>query len=176
LLAELLEECKTTLQQSLTPGDIYFPDTLAVSQVLSETYFPAESQSGDTLSLTMRLQCQAQYASQADINALAEMSLDANLPEGYAPASDGLAILPASIPLTDTDRITRWDVQAQRVLRARLDPLVALQLSVGRKPAEAVLRLNKSLLLAESPVIQIKPGWWPWLPLIPFRISVSTVD
>jgi hypothetical protein len=47
---------------------------------------------------------------------------------------------------------------------------------VGRKPAEAVLRLNKSLLLAESPVIQIKPGWWPWLPAIPFRITVTTGD
>jgi len=176
LLAELLEECKTGLQQTLTPGDITFPDTLAVSQVLSETYFPAEGQSGDTLSLTMRLQCQAQYASLADVNALAEMSLDANLPEGFAPASDGLAMLPASIPLTDSDGITRWDVQAQRLLRARLDPLTAVQLSLGRKPAEAVLRLNESLPLAESPVIQVKPNWWPWLPVVPLRIDVSTGD
>ncbi len=174
LLAEILEECKTSLPQTLLPGDIFFPDTPAVSQVLSETYFPAEGQSGDTLSLTMRLKCQAQYASLADVNALAEMSLDANLPEGFAPASDGLAILPASIPLTEADGITRWDLQAQRRLRARLNPLTAVQLSMGRAPAEAVLRLNESLPLAGSPVIQLKPGWWPWLPVIPFRITVST--
>ena len=176
LLAELLEECKTGLQQTLTPGDITFPDTLAVSQILSETFFPAESQSGNALSLTMRLQCQAQYASLADVNALAEMSLDANLPEGFAPASDGLAMLPARFPLTDSDGITRWDVQVQRLLRARLDPLTAVQLSLGRKPAEAILRLKESLPLADSPVIQVKPNWWPWLPVVPFRIDVSTGD
>ena len=176
LLAELLEECKTGLQQTLTPGDITFPDTLAVSQVLSETFFPAEGQSGNALSLTMRLQCQAQYASLADVNALAEMSLDANLPEGFAPASDGLAMLPARFPLTDSDGITRWDVQVQRLLRARLDPLTAVQLSLGRKPAEAILRLKESLPLADSPVIQVKPNWWPWLPIVPLRIDVSTGD
>jgi Baseplate J-like protein len=174
LLTEILEECKTGLPQTLISGDIAFPDTLVVSQVLSETYFPGEGQSGETLSLTMRLQCQVQYASLADVNTLAEMSLDANLPEGFAPASDGLAILPASIPLTEADGVTRWDLQAQRLLRARLNPLTVVQLSMGHAPAEAVSRLNESLLLAGSPVIQLKPGWWPWLPIIPFRISVST--
>jgi len=174
LVMEILEECYTSLQQTLTPGDIYFPDTLAVSQVLSETYFPAEGQSSDTLSLTIRLQCQMQYASQTDVNALAEMSLDANLPVGFAPSPGGLEILLASILITDTDGITRWEVQAQRLLHARLDPFTVQQLALGRRPYVAVLRLNKSMLLAGSPVIQIKPGWWPWLPLVPFRIAVST--
>ncbi|MDP2994540.1 MAG: hypothetical protein Q8N46_05395, partial [Anaerolineales bacterium] len=86
------------------------------------------------------------------------------------------AMLPARFPLTDADGITRWDVQVQRLLRARLDPLTAVQLSLGRKPAEVVLRLNESLPLAESPVIQVKPNWWPWLPVVPFRIDVSTGD
>ena len=174
LLAEILEECKTSLPQTLIPGDVYFPDTPAVSQILSESYFPAEGQSGDTLSLTMRLQCQAQYASLADVTALVEMSLDANLPEGFAPASAGLTILPASIPLTDADGITRWDVQAQRLLRARLDPLTAVQLSLGRKPADAAQRLEDNLPLAGEPVITVIPNWWPWLPAIPFRINIST--
>jgi len=174
LLAELLDECKTSLPQTLTAGDVYFPDSLAVSQILTESYFPAEGQSGDTLSLTMRLQCQAQYASLADMTALVGMSLDASLPEGFVPASDGLTILPASIPLTDADGITRWDVQAQRLLRARLDPLTAVQLSLGRRPADAAQRLEDNLPLAASPVIQLQPAWWPWMPAIPFRITITT--
>jgi len=174
LLAELLEECKTSLQQTLIRGDIFFPDTLDVSQVLTENYFPAEGQSGDTLSLTMRLQCQARYASLADVNTLAEMSLDSDLPEGFGPVSGGLTILPASTPRTDAEGITRWDVEVQRSLHARLDPLTTVQLSLGRKPAEIILLLSESLPLAKSPVIQIKPDWWPWLPVVPFRITVST--
>jgi hypothetical protein len=172
LLAELLEKCKASLQLTLLPGDIYFPDTLAVSQVLSETYFPAQGQSGETLSLTMRLQCQAQYASLTDVNALGEMSMDANLPAGFASASDGLTMLPASNPLTDAEGITRWEMQAERLLRAHLDPLTVVQLSVGRKPTGLISRLKQSLPIGESPIIQVAPDWWPWLPVIPFRISV----
>jgi hypothetical protein len=175
-VTELLGECKTSLQQTLTSGDKTFPDTLVVSQVLSEAYFPSEGQSGDTLSLTMRLQCQVQYASLTDVNDLAKMSLDANLPEGFDPASGGLTILPTGIPRTDADGITRWEVAAQRLLRARLDRQTAVQLSVGHTPALVIRILNETLPIAESPLIQVKPKWWPWLPVVPFRIDVSTGD
>jgi hypothetical protein len=174
LLAEIMEGCKTGLQQALAPADIVFPDTLEVIQVLSNTYFPSEDQGSETLSLTMRVQCQEQYASQTDLNSLAVMSLDANLQEGFAPYSTGLVTEPASTPLTDKDGVTHWDLQVQRLVHARLDPLKIQQLAMGHRPATAILRLKASLLLDGTPTIQIKPDWWPWVPLIPFRITVST--
>jgi hypothetical protein len=172
LQAELLEECRTDLQQTLSPGDISFPDTLTISQVISEIYFPAEGQSGETLSLTMRLQCQIQYASFMDMNSLAEISLDANLLDGYTPVSESLTLLPESIPFTDLDGITSWEVEAERLIRAILDPWTVIKLSMGHKPSTAILRLNESLPLTESPVIQVEPEWWPWLPVVPLRMSV----
>jgi hypothetical protein len=174
LMDEILEECSSSLPQTLAPGDIFFPDTLVVSQVLSETFFPAEGQSGEVLSLTIRLQCQAQYASQVDIYTLARISLDSNQPDGFIPVSGGLVILPGSLPLTDAAGTTRWDIQVQRVLQARLDPLTIVKLSLGRKPGDAIQLLNESLPLAEPPSIQLEPNWWPWLPVIPLRIDIST--
>ena len=173
LLSEILEQCKTALPQTLGPGDVNFPDTLGVGQVLSETYFPADGQTGATLSLTMNLQCQAQYAAAADINSLAGMALNANLPDGFEPVSSGAITSDSSAPMTDADGITRWKVQAQRLLSARLDPLAATQLVLGRKPAEAARRLSGFFPLAATPKIQLTPAWWPWLPVVPFRISVS---
>ena len=176
LLSEILEKCKTTLPKTLTSGDVYFPDTLAVGQLLSETYFPAESQTGETLSLTMKLQCQAQYASAADVNTLAGMALDANLPDGFIPASGVVTTPEAGVPKTDTDGITHWEMQPQRLLRAHLDPFAATQLVLGRRPAETARRLSESFPLASVPEIQVKPSWWPWLPIVPFRITISTGD
>ena len=173
LMSEILAGCRTSLQDSLAPGDIFFPETLDVSQVLSEIYFPAEGQSGDTLSLTMRVNCQAQYAVLADIETLTRASLDTALPEGYEPASAEITSLPASVPSTDAQGITRWEMEGRRSLHARLDLLTAVQLAVGRKPSEAIARLMGSLPLAGSPVIKIQPGWWPWLPVVPLRITVS---
>jgi hypothetical protein len=173
-LAEILEECKSNLEQALSSGELVFPDTLEVSQVLSETYFPAENQSGDMLSLSMRLRCQEQYASREDVNRLVEMSLDASLPEGFISVPGDLTATPISLPKTNSDGITSWKVLAQRLLQIRLDIQNAVQISLGRTRKEAILHLTNTLPLEEAPIIEEIPGWWPWLPSLPFRISIQT--
>jgi 6-phosphogluconolactonase (cycloisomerase 2 family) len=37
----------------------------------------------------------------------------------------------------------------------------------------AVDRAGRNLLVANSPEIQLSPAWWPWVPLVPFRIEVT---
>jgi hypothetical protein len=173
LLTEILAECKTTLRQRLVAGDMFFPDTTTVAQMLTETYFPAAGQTGETISLTMNLQCQAQYASAADLSALAAMALDANLPDGFVSVSSS-GITPGAIaPVTDADGITHWEMQVQRFLSVRLDGLAATQLVQGRRPAVAARRLADTFPLAALPEIKMDPAWWPWLPVFPFRIYVS---
>jgi hypothetical protein len=174
LMSEILGQCGTNFHQTFTQGDVYFPDTLVVSQILSETFFPAADQSGDTLSLTLRVQCQAQYATRKDLDTLAKMALDASLPGGYSPSSTELTESPTSSPITDAGGVTSWAMQVQRRLQARLNPLMVIQSSAGRKPVDAIGQLKKSLALDEAPVIHINPYWWPWMPLIPLRITVST--
>ena len=173
LLAEILDECQTTILANLQPGDLYFPDSLAVTQTLTEAYFPAEGQPGDTLSLTLRLQCQAQYAAAYDLHALALIALGSDLPAGFAPISSDLTVQAEKAPVTASDGVTRWQVQAERLLQARLGPLAIARLAMGHRPAEAARRLTDALPLSAAPVIQMQPSWWPWLPLIPFRITVS---
>ena len=168
----ILDQCKTSLPQSLGQGDILFPDTLAVGQVLSETYFPADGQTGATLSLTMNLQCQVQYAQAADVNSLAGLALDANLPDGFEPVSSGVKTANSGAFVTDTDGNTSWNLIAQRLMRARIDPAEIMQLIQGRSLAEAGRQLSASLRLVAAPTIRVTPAWWPWLPVFPFRIAV----
>ena len=176
LVSEILEQCKTSLPQSIAPEDAYFPDTLAVGQVLSETYFPADGQTGETLSLTMNLQCQAQYATAADVAFMARLAMDAKLPDGFVPVSNAVTTVSSSTPMTNAEGITRWQVQAQRLLHARLDPVEATQLIQGRSLKVAGRRLAESMRLAAAPRITLTPSWWPWLPFVPFRITVSSGD
>ena len=122
----------------------------------------------------MNLQCQARYASAADVNTLAALALNANLPAGFEPASSQVTASFSGSPVTDTEGNTIWSIQTQRLLRAHLDLVEAALLIHGRSPAEAGRRLGKSLHLAAAPAIQLTPGWWPWLPVIPFRIAIST--
>ncbi len=142
LLAEILVNCGTTIQQNLNRGDVYFPNTLDGSRVLSETFFPAADQSGDTLSLTLRVQCQAQYAAQSDLATLSQISMNASLLKGYAPASKDLTMSPASRPVTGADGVTHWEMQVQRTVQASLDQLDVVELSAGRRPAEAIRQMK----------------------------------
>jgi hypothetical protein len=175
LTASLKEDCPRTLSASLASGDLFFPETAAIGQVLSESWFPAEGQSGETLTLTLKIQCQAGYASADDLQLLARLSLDATLPEGFKPLSQAISFLGTPVPQTDAGGVTRWQMQVQRLLSARLDPLAAIQLSLGRRPEEAARRLAAGLPLAEPPKIALDPSWWPWLPVVPFRIAVETL-
>jgi hypothetical protein len=175
LLKSIYEECKNEIQNSLLPGDIIFPDTMVDSQILGETYFPAEGQIGDTLSITLRLKCQMQYAHHDDLNKMAQMVLDLNLPKGYIPITGSLRVDPVSKAISASDKITRLNLQVQRLLQAKVEPLNVEQMVVGHRPRSAKNILGKSLSLTNPPVIQIKPAWWPWLPLIPYRIEVATI-
>ncbi len=172
LQAEILSNCKAGFLKSLGAGTLLFPDTLKVSQAVSETYFPAADQSGDTLSLTMNLQCQMQYTSAAELNTLAEMAMDVNVPEGFEPAVDSAIASVADVPKTDADGTTHWKMQTQRLLRNHLNEEAVLSLVQGRRPATAAQRLSAALPLETWPDIKLTPTWWPWLPVFPFRISV----
>jgi hypothetical protein len=176
LLGELLHQCELALPATLESGDRIFPQTLELAQVLSETYVPAENQTGEMLSLTMNLQCRAQFASAADLAALAGLILDADLPAGFVPGSEQAAITHLGSPVTDASEATSWEATASRPLRSRLDRQPAAQLAAGGTPVDAARRLADSLPLAAAPVIRLVPAWWPWMPLIPFRISVQVRD
>jgi hypothetical protein len=108
------------------------------------------------------------------MNTLARLALDAILPEDFEPLSAQAITLSSNTPLTDADGTTHWSIQAQRLLYARVDLSQATRLIQGRTPGGASRRLSQSLQLAASPKITLTPGWWPWLPIIPFRITITT--
>jgi hypothetical protein len=173
LVSEILDQCKISLPKSLGQGDTYFPDTLSVGHVLSEAYFPADGQTGATLSLTMNLQCQARYAQSADVSSLASLVLGANVPDGFEPVSSTVTAVTSGIPVTGAQGNTTWKVLAQRLLRARIDSVETMQLIQGRSLAVARQQLASSLRLVAPPTIKMAPAWWPWLPVFTFRIALS---
>ncbi len=173
LVSEILDQCKTSLPLSLSQGDTYFPDTLALGKITSETYFPADGQTGATLSVTMNMQCTAEFVRAADVRSLASLALDAKLPSGFEAVSGTVTSTPSSTPATNKQGTTTWTMTAQQHLRARINPLETVQLIQGRNLTTANQRLDASMSLAESPIIKVTPGWWPWLPVFPFRIAVN---
>jgi hypothetical protein len=174
LLRHLTSQAVVNLQGQAAQADLLLLDTLQVSQTLEESFNPPPDQPGTSLNLTMRLKFDVQVVSTDDLDQLAATALDAVMPSGFSAAPGSLSFESVSPPETDADGTTRWEIRAERRLLRRLDALQVLNLVRGRTPESARAALIAGLPLDGPPRITLTPEWWPWLPLIPFRISVAT--
>ena len=64
--------------------------------------------------------------------------------------------------------------RATRTLLRDVDESQVFVVARGRAPASIKDALMKELSLRQQPDIVLSPSWWPWMPLIPFNISVES--
>ena len=176
LMKKLESDARAGLADEIGSGDMLFEDTFAVSQILSEDYDPPAGAVGTTLTLTMQVEYSVLYASASDLAELAALALNASLPSGFraASASDAITVKPVSAPLSSANDTTRWTVRAERKIVQQINVAQVAQAIQGIGPRKAQTQLEKNFPLAGSPEINLSPSWWPWVPIVPFRISVVT--
>ena len=172
-LTEKLEsDARAQLADELGAGDTLFEDTFTTSQILSEVYDPPAGASGTKLTLTMQMEFSTLYADASDLTELASLALNASLPPGFRAASDELTLSPVTKPILNDDGFTRWTIRAERRIVQQIHPARVMQMVQGLGSRQANRLLEESLLLEEAPEIHLSPPWWPWVPIVPFRISV----
>jgi hypothetical protein len=176
LMETLAKEARVQLTDEMKVSDVIFDDSFAVSQVLSEVYDPPAGAAGTKLTLTMQVEFSASYASALDLIQLASLALNASLPSGFraAAAPDALTLKPVTKPVTSADGSTHWSVRAERRIVQQISNSQVRQLIQGIGSQRVKSVLEKSLPLDDSPKIGLSPTWWPWMPIVPFRISVVT--
>lgn len=174
LMRSLARQAREQLAEEIQPGDILFDDTFAVSQILSEDYDPPAGTVGSTLTLTMQVEYMVLHASASDLTELASLALNASLPSGFFPASDAISVKAVTRPQSSENGSTRWTVRAERRIIQQIHAGQVTQMIQGLDFRNAQTQLENKLPLAGSPEIKLTPSWWPWVPIVPFRISVVT--
>jgi hypothetical protein len=169
LLEELSEKCLIGILDSLPPTISDLPEILEV-EIVDETYFPPEGQPGEAVSLTMELTC-AGINYETVTQASQEMFLQENsTPDGYTWFDEAVVVEHSNI--ASIGSVTQWELIIERPLKAQIDPMTVVILAMGQTPNKAATRLQQNLLLDSAPVIILTPRWWPWMPVVPFRISI----
>ncbi len=171
LIGLLTAQAQKGVGASIGPRDLLLANTLSMGQVLEESYDPPAGQAGSLIQLTMKVVFSEQYVKADDLNQLAETTLNASIPPGFVVAADTLSFNLTNLPVLDGSGDSHFELQVQRTLHHELDLLGANALVRGLSPRVAAQVLRSRLPLANSPSIAMSPPWWPWLPLIPFRIS-----
>ncbi len=174
LMETLESEARGQLADEMTAGDVLLGDAFAVSQILSEVYDPPAGAAGTKLTLTMQVEFSTLYASAQDLTELASLALNASLPSSFAAASEALTVKLATKPIVNADGSAHWTVRAERRIVQQINNSQVTQLIQGIRSQRVKTVLEKNLPLEDSPQINLSPSWWPWVPIVPFRISVVT--
>jgi hypothetical protein len=174
LMETLQEQAQAQLVEELSAGDVLFEDTFEVSQVISEVYDPPAGAAGTKLTLSMQVEFSTLYAAASDLTELASLALNASVPSGFSPVSEELILKPVTQPILNDDGFTRWTVRAERRLVRQISAAQVTQMVQGLNARHAQTLLKNNLALEDPPEIHLSPPWWPWVPIVPFRISVVT--
>ena len=172
LLRALKITAQSEVQSRLSDGDISLSPEPSVLEILEENYTPTATQASENLELLMRVEFVSLVVSENDLQGLATLILDNNLPDGYAVVDNPVDLQPLTAPLTLVDGEAGWEMRALRTIVPELREVQAINLAMGLSPEEAVDGLIESLDLNTVPLIQLRPSWWPRLPFLPFRIQV----
>ena len=173
LMKALASKARTQLAEEMKGGDILFEDTLAVSQIVSEVFDPPPGAPSKDLTLTMQVEFSERYASASDLMEFAALALNASVPPGFSATPQAITVTPAGTPSSTKDGSTRWTIRVERQIVQQINTARVMQLVQGVSSSHAQTLLAANLPL-EGAVIHLAPSWWPWMPIVPFRISVVT--
>lgn len=173
LVLTLKQTALEEFKQKLNEGDTLVDDTLELSDMIEKIYDPPLGQPANQVELTLRLQFDILTIKISDIHALANLVLDANLPNRYQPLQETLVIQQNTLPKQGTDGSLELQITIRRDTVAIIDEPQAINLILGLNTNQANQRLSDSFDLRKTPDISLIPKWWPKLPYIPFRVQVS---
>jgi hypothetical protein len=174
LMNVLESEARKELVGELADGDLLFDKTMKVSQILSEQYDLPAGAAGTKLTLSMQVEFSALFASASDLTRLSLLALNASLPSDFSATSDAVVLKPVNTPIVSDDGSAKWTMRAERKIVQQIDTTQVTQMIQGFGTWNVESKLKKNLPLARAPEIKVSPAWWPWMPIVPFRISVVT--
>ena len=166
------KQVEETIQKELGEGDVIFSDSLSEIKIIEENYTPLAGETGDRLTLAMRVAFEVLYAKEADLAELAQAALFASLPPGFTPIPNSIQFAPVSDFETNLLGITSWQMRVKQNLRPNISSARVAALTQGHSLEIASLILEEEFDLVSEPKITLSPSWWKWVPIAPFRINV----
>ncbi len=172
VMDNLRREAETKLRAQIAPADLLLMDTFEIAQINEETFSPAAGQPGNSLTLKMQIDFSARYVADDDLRQLSLSTLNATTESGFE--STAVPVYKViTDPSTDNSGISHFELQVTRTLLRQVDEMQVFSIIRGQEPQAVQSQLVSSLALRQQPEMSITPAWWPWLPLIPFNISVE---
>jgi hypothetical protein len=76
-------------------------------------------------------------------------------------------------PETISAENTKFNIRISQKIQKGINQIALTRLVQGVSVNNAYVRLEEIFGGEANPLIEIQPAWWPQLPLVPLRISIS---
>lgn len=170
----LLSQAEHTLGDEVRDDEVLAPDSIAISQVLKETYDHRIGEPAESLKLQLSATLSGLAYSRSDLVDLAAQNLDASLGQGMqaVPGSLGYEDLITADDIAAPPSAVR--IRVWREVFPRIDTALARRIVRGLDQPTAIVALAREFQMGSLPRIRVYPAWWPRLPLLEIRIGVHT--
>lgn len=172
LLRDLAARAESMVGERVDSENAVLPGSVTLLSVAQEIFDPAPGRPASLLILQITAKYRAKYVRMAQLEFLARATLDDELPPGFAERPGTLQVRLNSLGAGTSDGRSRYELEMDRIIMRAIDPEAVKLMIRGRRQALADEIMAADLPLTVPPLIRLSPSWWPWLPLIPFRIAV----
>jgi hypothetical protein len=173
LAASLREACEQEILAAM-PAETFWVIGSFEANIIHEVYFPAEGQKGDILSLTLEMECSTYTVDRTELYTYVKQILDEEYHGQWLPSGDPVVLDEGDFKRGDG--FLEWTMTIEWSTRVSIhaDPIVYDLLGMDLRAASAYIVDTYDLL--KPPEISVKPAWWRWMPIMPFRITLAGVD
>jgi hypothetical protein len=173
LLKQLNQSALQELQARQKTGDQVIAPTLKMVSIMNEKRDAEIGTPANNAGLTLRAEFNALYFHSDDVARLAGLVLDMRLNQGEQGMPASLQIINLGDPKFQNN-LAQWQIRASRQVVRVWDKQSIAAFVAGRASTSVAQQLAKQLGLESPPRIELSPSWWPFVPLLPFRIEVRT--
>jgi len=174
LLLQIQQRALAQMQAKLGEQEYLLPESLAVAEILDETYDRFVGEEAPSLGLQLSARVSAQKVGMQDANALVYAAIASRVPPGYELIPNGLTFDRAEtlVPADKRGNLTLV-MRGTGFAAARLD-MTAVRKAIAGKPIESArLYLLQSLPLQADPDVRVWPDWFSRLPYFTFRTEIE---
>ena len=176
LLETLSKQVIEKMRGGLGPDHLTLEPSLRVGKILEESYTPASEIPAEVISLDIKAEFEISYIARKDLEDLATQVLEARLSKEITPIPQTLTINDLSQPVLDDLGGYAWEILATQTVIRVINPEEFPHNLVGIRLPVAQAQLREKLGDVQSASISVAPSWWPWTPLLPFRMHVEVLD
>ncbi len=160
-----------SFQEKITEEYQLLPGTLSMKSEI-ESFTPGLDQPADYFVYSLKRTFIIWTYSTHDLAAIANKMMDQTIATGFFADPESLKFTFINQISDTADQTIALRFEATREIQKEINPTLPQEIA-GLSKQKAIHRLEEALKLKKAPTIHIFPSWWPWLPLLPIRISLG---